>query len=348
MSTQKVKAVDPRVDERWESLSRGGRGSLFTSPPWISAVCGAYGFTPEARIAADSDGEPVGGFAWVPIRDVRGERLSSLPFSDRAEPLVADIATWESVARDALKQDVPLTVRTLQPTPVVEDARLSIVAEAAWHGTPLDAPLEDLRSRLSSHARRNIRTAERNRIEVRSDTGLDAVRQFHRLHVKLRKSKYRLLAPPVQFFERIWHEFHPTDGICTLLAYLDDELVAGAMFLEWNGVLYYKFGASRSEHLGLRPNDAIFWAGIRRGTERAMQWVDWGLSDLDQPGLVAYKRKWATQERRIVTLRSAISTPPLRAEVDVMLSQLTELLTEESVPEDLTARAGALLYRYFC
>src|SRR5690606_2815186 len=83
MSALSVVAADPVTDPRWRQLAGGPGSSLFTSPPWISAVCRSYGFTPEARIALDDAGEPVGGFAWVAVEDVRGRRLSSLPFSDR-------------------------------------------------------------------------------------------------------------------------------------------------------------------------------------------------------------------------------------------------------------------------
>ena len=54
-----------------------------TSPPWIAAVCGAYGFTAESRIAVDAAGRPVGGLAWVPVDDARGRRLLSMPFSEK-------------------------------------------------------------------------------------------------------------------------------------------------------------------------------------------------------------------------------------------------------------------------
>jgi CelD/BcsL family acetyltransferase involved in cellulose biosynthesis len=64
------------------------------------------------------------------------------------------------------------------------------------------------------------------------------------------------------------------------------------------------FGASVGETLSLRPNDALAWAALRWVSERGLHMLDWGLSDVDQPGLVAYKRKWASEERRIVTLRS--------------------------------------------
>jgi CelD/BcsL family acetyltransferase involved in cellulose biosynthesis len=172
---------------------------------------------------------------------------------------------------------------------------------------------------------------------------------MHGLHVRLRKGKYRLLAQPREFFERIWQEFAPAGRCLTLVAMLDDVPVAAALFLEWNGVLYYKFGASLQEHLHVRPNDAIYWTGIGLGVERGLQLVDWGLSDLDQPGLVGFKRKWATQERRLLTLRAGTAQPrPGQREFGDALGGLAQLLTEGTVPDDVTERAGALLYRYFC
>lgn len=349
MTALSVVPADPVTDPRWRRIAAGPGASLFTSPPWINAVCRSYGFTPEARIALDAAGEPLGGFAWVAVQDVRGRRLSSLPFSDRADPLVAEPPVWTALLDAAKTGDDQLTLRCLDDSAALADPRLSAVGAAAWHGTPLDAGIDELHARLSGTSRRNIAAAERAgvRVEVRDD--LDAVRAFHRLHVGLRKRKYRLLAQPLAFFENIWHELREGGGCVTLLASLDGEVIAGAMFLEWEGVLYYKFGASAPEHLGVRPNDAVYWTGIRRGVERGLRLVDWGLSDLDQPGLVAFKRKWASDERRIVTLRSGTwLQAPEQEEFGRELGELTRLLTDPAVPDEVTARAGALLYRYFC
>jgi len=219
---------------------------------------------------------------------------------------------------------------------------------AAWHGTRIEADIDELHRRLSKHARRNIAIAERAGVRIEASTGLDAVRSFHQLHVQLRKRKYRLLAQPFELFERIWHAFSDHGGIVTLSAHAGDELIAGAVFLSWGDTLYYKFGASRPEHLGLRPNDAIFWAGIRWAVAHRMRLLDWGLSDLDQPGLVAYKRKWASEERTIVTLRAGGEQARSSSDAGVVLGELTRLLTDDSVPDEVTARAGTLLYRYFC
>jgi CelD/BcsL family acetyltransferase involved in cellulose biosynthesis len=187
---------------------------------------------------------------------------------------------------------------------------------------------------------------------VRSD--VDAVRTMHTLHVRLRKHKYRLLAQPVGLFERIWEEFAadddlPDGGATTLLARADGEIIAAALFLEWDGVLYYKFGASAPEHMGLRPNDALYWTALSLATERGLRSVDWGLSDLDQPGLVAFKRKWASVERSVVTLRAGEPTSePSQREFGRSMGELTALMTDPGVPDEITERVGAVLYRYFC
>jgi CelD/BcsL family acetyltransferase involved in cellulose biosynthesis len=343
-----VLAVDPRVDPRWRELAAGPHGSLFTSPAWLDAMCATYGLRPEARVTVDAEGCAVGGFAWVPIEDMRGPRLSSLPFSDRAEPLVADEYGWKELSSDALDTGVPLTLRCFDDAVLIGDPRLDVVGTAAWHGTPLAGTVDDLRARLGGTARRNIAASVRGGVRIDADRSLQGIRAFHGLHVRLRKRKYRLLAQPLEFFERIWEAFAPHDGVVTLLAYVGDTLIAGAVLLTWNDTLYYKFGASTPEHLPLRPNDAVFWAGIRWGLERGLTWLDWGLSDLDQPGLIAYKRKWATTERRIVTLRPTGTPQPGHREVDDVLGELTRLLTEEDVPDHITEKAGRLLYRYFC
>ena len=72
------------------------------------------------------------------------------------------------------------------------------------------------------------------------------------------------------------------------------------------------------------------------------------MSDLDQPGLVRYKKKFTTQERRVSVLRRVGVGPAGRAlEAGGTLGPLTALLTATDVPAAITEQAGDLLYRYF-
>jgi CelD/BcsL family acetyltransferase involved in cellulose biosynthesis len=343
-----IRRVDPRVDLAWFELASGPSGSLFTSPPWITAVCETYGFAPTARVAVDGTGRPQGGVAWVDVQDIRGGRRSALPFCDRGDPMVEDAETWTAVSADAFAGDLPFTVRALESNPAADDPRFTVTGEAAWHVTSLERSLDDLHAALRPQTRRAIATAERCGIEVVLSPDADAVAEYHRLHVELRKNKYRLLAQPLDLFERIWKAFAPTDDVRTALALVDGRPVAGAMYLVWQDTVYYKFGASLAEFLPLRPNDALHWALIRWAHARGLTALDWGLSDLDQPGLVAYKNKWASREGRIRTLNAGGAPVGRSAELEQTLRLVTELITDPSVPSAVTERAGAALYRYFC
>lgn len=348
MTSTIVVSVDPRADARWHRLAKQPDGHLFISPNWIAATCDTYGFRPEARVALGPDGTPIAGVAWVHVRDMRGERCISLPFCDRADPVGADPQVWRSLLDGVLVDGVPFALRALEGSVIDADDRFSPVGAAAWHGTVLGDSDDALRRRLSSTVRANIAAARRNevRVEVRAD--VEAMRTFHRLHLRLRKDKYRLLAQPIELFDRIWAAFAPTDAIRTVLAFRGDEPVAGAVYIVWNDVLYYKFGASLREHLALRPNELVMWNAMLFGIDRGLRLLDWGLSDLDQPGLVAYKRKWASTERRITYHRTPGGAAAHEIEAGRVLGQLTSLLTDERVPDDISRRAGEILYRYFC
>lgn len=343
-----VRRVDPRTDPLWAELAGGPGASVFTSPPWIGAVSETYGFEPTATVATEPSGRPVGGLAWADVRDLRGQRRLALPFSDRAEPILLSTGAWADVSSDALAGDLPFTLRCLDTSAAVEDPRLTVVGEAAWHTTPLDRSLDDLHRAFRSQTRRNIATAERAGVDVVLSAERGAVAEYHRLHVGLRKRKYRLLAQPLEFFDRIWTAFAPADGIRTALALVGGRPVAGAVYLVWQDTVYYKFGASEADALPLRPNDALHWQLIRWAHDRGLRALDWGLSDLTQPGLCAYKRKWASEEHRIRSLNAGGA--PLGRSVDVedTLRVVTDLLTDPSVPDPVTARAGASLYRFFC
>lgn len=343
-----VQRVDPRTDPMWQELAAGAAGSLFTSPPWITAVCETYGFEPTARVALDATGRPAGGLAWVDVADLRGRRRSALPFCDRADPMAEDPEVWSALAEDALGGDLPFTLRCLDDSVAVADPRLRTVGEAAWHETPLAGSADDLFAAFRSQTRRNIATAERSGVQVVLSPDADAVVEYHRLHVELRKNKYHLLAQPLEFFERIWKAFAPTDDVRTALAYVDGRPVAGAMYVVWQDTVFYKFGASLAEFLPLRPNDALHWTLIRWAQERGLRALDWGLSDLDQPGLVAYKSKWASREGRIRTLNAGGAPLGRSDAVEQTLRLVTELFTDPTVPSPVAERAGAALYRYFC
>src|SRR2546423_11849327 len=107
----------------------------------------------------------------------------------------------------------------------------------------------------------------------------------------------------MSLFENMRKSFASMVVTAVGLAIYEDEVTAASLYLMWRDVMYYKFGASNPDRLALRPNEMLAWESMRLGRERGCRRYDWGVSDLDQPGLVAYKRKFATEERRVTVLR---------------------------------------------
>lgn len=107
---------------------------------------------------------------------------------------------------------------------------------------------------------------------------------------------------------------------------------------------------SRWAPLSLRPNDLLIWEGIKYGKAQGYTDLDFGLSDWDQEGLVQYKRKYATEEKTISFLRYSPNGASTEQERQLrgLFSQLTDLFTDEAVPDDVTEKAGNVLYHLFC
>jgi CelD/BcsL family acetyltransferase involved in cellulose biosynthesis len=339
--------IDARDDELWRGLARHRFGSLFSSPPWIDAVARTYGFKISALACANgSELEAAVLFSYV--CDVRGERVVCLPFSDYCDPLVEDTAVWDELITPILDLGVPVALRCFRNDLPASDNRFTLEGRALWHGIDLTRCEDDLWAGLEGSARQNVRKAKRNGVTVRERRDVDAVRLFHSMHCHVRKSKHRLLAQPAAFFENLYEEFAPKDQLTILLAELDDAPIAGIFFLEWGDTLYYKYNASFDQRFC--PNDLLVWQGMLLGRRRGLAVLDFGLSKLEHPGLVRYKRKFASEERyiRLLQWQPEVYADPRAEEATRTLDRLTRLLTAPEVPDDITRAAGDELYRFFC
>jgi CelD/BcsL family acetyltransferase involved in cellulose biosynthesis len=350
MPTSLVTTVDPRSDPAWEELMAGPRGSVFGSPAWISAIADTYGFDVAADVCIGTEGQPVAGFACADVRDFRGVRQISLPFCDYLDPVLDTDELWNDLVGPRLARGLPLQLRVLEPGPPRHDPRFDHVGELMWHATDLERGEEDILAGFHSQARQNLRAALRRGVSVHFSASLDDMRAFHELHRRVRKRKYRLLAQPVSFFENIWKRFAPLDAVTVGFASHEGVVIAAAVYLFWRDVMYFKFGASIAERLVVRPNELLGWESIRLGVQRGCRKYDWGVSDLAQPGLVSFKRKFATEEGGVAVLRHTPTgySPSESSAAARALGELTSLLTRDDVPDEVTQRAGEILYRYFC
>jgi CelD/BcsL family acetyltransferase involved in cellulose biosynthesis len=344
-----VVCVDPRTDLLWGKLLEQAPSGVFHSPDWIQVLTDTYGWEAHAYVILSDNGEPCAGIPFCRIADMLGERIVALPFSDYCDPLVNDANGWRMLIDQLLPEHRPITVRCLHNNLPLGDERFSLFKEAKWHGLDLRPELDALWSAMHESTHRAIRKSQRAGLVVRPAQSEDELRAFFDMHLKIRKYKYGLLAQPYTFFQNIWRRFVETEQGFLLLALCENKIVAGDFFLMFKDTLYYKFNASLPGDLSHRPNDLLIWEGIQRGKNQGLKLLDFGLSDIDQEGLIRYKRKFGTQEKTISFLRHEPNGGPTPAEKEMraLLGKLTTRFTDQLVPDLVTERAGEDLYRLF-
>jgi CelD/BcsL family acetyltransferase involved in cellulose biosynthesis len=265
-------------------------------PAWLDTLADAYGYEPRALVVRTQTGEIAGGVPLVELGGrLRPRRWVSLPFTDFCPPLLAEGVDERTLcaAADELRRAEGVSAFELRGP--VDGPNVRVGLRGVRHVLELGEP-ETLFGAFRSQVRRNIRKAEKAGLTIRhAETRDDLVRTYFALHSETRR---RLGVPPQprQFFDALWRHVLDSGLGYLLLAYHRDVAIAGAVFLEWNGCIVYKYGASDRKHWSLRPNNLLFWECIRRAWEKGARKLDFGRSDLEDQGLRTFKESWGAQE----------------------------------------------------
>ncbi|HEY7196846.1 MAG TPA: GNAT family N-acetyltransferase [Gaiellaceae bacterium] len=293
-------------DPRWLAFSRSHPDAgPFHHPAWSTLLEETYGYRRFAVVLEDEAGAIRAG---MPLMEVSPPLVSprwfGLPFTDACGPL-ADSAGDERMLLEAVAAAAAAAgIRRVEVRAPVAAPGTSLATVGTVHELELGPdPDAIFRTFAKSQVQRNVRRAEREGVEVvAARTAAEIDETFYKLHVRTR----RRLGVPVQprgFFRRI-ARLVLDDGLgFVLLARSGGETVAGAVFLEWNGHVTYKFGASEAKAWTLRPNHAIFWEAIRRSCESGARTFDFGRTESGNEGLRSFKAGWGTVETKLVYTR---------------------------------------------
>lgn len=283
----------------------------FHHPAWATAIAGCYGFEAFALAARRPGGHGLlGGLPVIELRSPlsRRRRWSSLPFTDVCPALVApeegqELATALDRFR-AARGVAELAVGGAFPgvEGLVSSARVQ-------HFLRLDSDPEAAARRFSPAVRRNIRAARSAGLVVRRGLDESAVTSgFYRLHVLTRR-RLGLPPQPRRFFRALWRDVLARGVGHVTIVEAAGAPVAAAIFLDWNGVVIYKYGASDRAAWSLRPNNLLFAHEIEAACLRDCHTFHFGRTDLVDEGLRRFKLGWGAEEQPLVTIRFGTSGP---------------------------------------
>jgi CelD/BcsL family acetyltransferase involved in cellulose biosynthesis len=368
----RVVELDPAADPRWDAyVEAHPGGQVYHHSAYLRALEGEYGTRPVALAAEGPGGGLVGllplmwtrGLPLVPGA-VAGRRLASLPRTPVAGPLGDGEAAVAALVEAALARLRALSPAQLQlKLPAAGPGggaaaldRLPALARHPWRMTyvlELPPPGAELRfgnSRNHARIRWAVGRAERAGLRVRPAESLEDVRRWYPLMLEALRAH---AVPPRsrRFFDALWHHLAPRGMMRLLLAEgRDGELVAGSVLLMLRGrTVFYAFNGVRRSALAARPNDLIQWTALHEAAAAGHRSYDFGEVVARQEGLVDFKRKWGTEERRLHRWYHPDPDPGAAdAPLDAAPGGLEALAVRawRKLPLRATAQAGGLLYRW--
>ena len=238
-----TKIVDPITSPVWERLVSSRPSTIFHSPQWMKILRDTYEL-PFSAVILKKNGRVAGGVPWSQTTDLLGTRRITLPFSDFCDILADNPETARILAEHTAIPGQPWVLRTLaRNLPKVEIPMVSSTL-FKWQFIDLLPDVSALWNRMTPSVRRGVRKAERDGVKVALATDKQHLRDWYILHLKLRKTKYGLLAQPYIFFENIWDALIEKEQGFLLLATYRGRVIAGSIYLNWRDTCNFKFNAS--------------------------------------------------------------------------------------------------------
>jgi CelD/BcsL family acetyltransferase involved in cellulose biosynthesis len=318
--------------------------NAFHHPAWARLIAECYGYRSFVCAVVGADGRIQAGVPVVEMRSrLTGDRWVSLPYTDFCQPLANSPAALDRLVEGLLglyrdRQAPRIELRwELPPKTGIEFA-----CEYVLHTLPLSREAQSVFRRFRKSHRYELRKADLGPVRVAQAERKSDFEAFYHLHTQTRR---RLGVPvqPKKFFDLFWEQLIQTGLGFVLIAYHQQEPISGAVFLNYNGTVIYKYSASNEAYWRLFPNKLLLWRAIQLSCERGYAVFNFGNSPADNSGLREFKLGWGATETDLI--HSYIGATPVRNPDGVSRKVMSGVIRHS--PAVVCRFLGELLYKHF-
>ena len=300
--TASIFEIDPINDLRWDNLVLSHpQSSVFQSTQWLKALQSAYGYKPIA-VTTCPPGVPLSnGLVFCHVKSrVTGERLVALPFSDYCDPLLDNSEQFSALLR-CMQQKLKDSKAYIELRPRTGNryAENGFRRAAKYYAHALD-----LRKNLTELFQgfhkdcvcRKIRRAEREKLTYLQGNSGDLLSDFYRMFVMTRR-RHGLPPPPLSWFKEVVACFGERSQV--RVVYKQAEPVASILTLSHKKTLVYKYGCCNVDFNQLGGMALLFWTTIQQAKSAGFEQLDFGRSDVQHAGLIAFKERWGARRSEV-------------------------------------------------
>ena len=177
---------------------------------------------------------------------------------------------------------------------------------------------DEIISKMRKSTRYEIRRAKKMNVEVRGSKNPEDIKTFYNNQVKLAK-KQGFTPFPYKFLYEQFRSFVADDKALLFHAYKDDELLASAFVIFYNGEAVYHYGVSTPANNRIPGSYACLWEAILEAKRRDCERFNlWGVAPKDETrhrfaSLSVFKRGFGGEEVEYLPAHDLPLTPRYKA-----------------------------------
>ena len=340
--------IDPLTDTRWDELvACHPKATAFHRRGWLAALQRTYGYEPFVLTSASPVESLKDGIVVCRITSwLTGTRLVSLPFADHCDPLFSDsgdTALLSSLVKESVRQRCKYL--ELRPLDEGNPANLQATDSFYFHELDLAPSIEQLFKSLHKDSiQRKIRRAEKEQVTYEVGRSEEFIEAFYRLTILTRR-RHQLPPQPIGWFRNLAREMD--DALHIRLARKNGAAIAALLTLRHQAKMIYKYGCSDGAYHQLGGMPFLFWKLIEECKATGVRSIDFGRSEMENEGLVAFKDKFGTTKRTLTYYRYPQTTRQTtrQAALGWVDSGLARRMFS-MLPDGVLSAAGKILYRH--
>ena len=319
--------------------------NLFSSPDWFNVIYKTYHL--KIYVKYLTRGDTISSYIiYSVVKNFLEWKICICSYCDYCDSYVHSENDWLLFFKE-LRKEYPayrIAIRNLRDSYVKKIDQLETLSLEKFHHLDLRPDLDILWKQSHAAHKSAIKQAEKKGVVIEICDKKE-LKKFYLSHLKVRKNKYRIFPQPYKFFDIIWQEYIDKDKGVLLGAFNPaGDFIGGNIYLICGNTLYYKFNTSSINALKYRPNNLLFWEGMKYGKKRNLEFLDLGSSGYEQKGLILFKNHTGAKSSDITHL--GFTPPGYKFSEKRILRVFTKIATQSWIPDTVVKLSSYIIYPY--
>jgi hypothetical protein len=292
-----IEIVTSVKEDEWERfLSDCEYATIYHTPYWKKILEETFNYKPYYLFSQDETGKVIGLLPLFYINSkLTGKKLCSLPLSHQCGYIGSEVA-FQDIINRSIELGNELCVDHFEIRSPVDYSDFHVKNDYSTYVLELTQPQDTWKRLDKGSVRWAIRKSQKNGVNVTTTEARDDVKKFYELNC-ITKKELGVPCHSLKLFKDLL-SFSRSHARLYIAKY-GTEIIGGGIMLYFKNDVIYGYGAADPGSLKLYPYNAFIWKSIEDSCSAGYKSYDFGRASYANGGLIDFKKRWGTVERRL-------------------------------------------------